>query len=65
MDIVDGMKNAIREIVRHRLNRSLTTEEEQKILKPRSLMAFDNIINHLSDQTLTKSEFEELLSQLL
>ncbi len=62
--VEDGMRNAIERMVRARLNRELSAEERTRILKPRSLMAYEAILDYLPDSGRSEKELEAYLEAL-
>jgi microsomal dipeptidase-like Zn-dependent dipeptidase len=64
MDISDGMKKTIENIIQNRLNRRLTDLEKKRILRPRGLLGYEAIIDYLNDSSKSNKELEEYLRSI-
>jgi hypothetical protein len=64
MEISDGMKKTIENIIQNRLNRRLTDIEKERILRPRGLLGYEAIIDYLNDSNKSNKELEEYLRSI-
>ena len=64
MSVEDGMRKAIEQTIGRRLARNITSEERERILRPRALMGYEAILDYLSDQEKTQKELEEYLQSV-
>jgi len=65
MDADEGFRLEIEKLVINRLGRKLTTKEKEVVLKHRSFMGYEAIVDYISDEDVTKSEIENYLTKLV
>jgi len=58
MFIEENMKNEIKKLVKNRLKRDMTSDEIKRVLRPRSLIAYEMIIDQIKDNERTFEEIE-------
>jgi len=65
MDADEGFRLEIEKLMINRLGRKLTTKEKEVVLKHRSFMGYEAIVDYISDEDVTKSEIENYLTKLV
>ncbi|WP_205503438.1 hypothetical protein [Rufibacter psychrotolerans] len=66
MDLLDkGFQEAILSKLEERLQRNLSRSEQITFSKKRTLMAYEMILDHISDDTLSKEDIEKYVQAVI